>query len=64
MSRRTKDWDEGLAKDLQDPNFACEFLMAAVEEDISLKIALAKVIHCYGIKEFAKKIGMPSSNLI
>jgi DNA-binding phage protein len=63
MTRRTRDWDEGLAEDLKDPYFAKEFLVAAVEEEISLQEALAKVIKCYGIKEFAKKINMPSSNL-
>ncbi len=64
MSRRTRDWDEGLAEDLKDPVFAKEFLVAAVEEQISLQEALAKVIACYGIKEFAKEVNMPSSNLI
>jgi DNA-binding phage protein len=63
MTRRTRDWDEGLAEDLKDPTFAREFLLAAVEEEISLQEALAKVIKCYGIKEFAKIIDMPSSNL-
>jgi len=63
MTRRTRDWDEGLAEDLRDPLFAKEFLLAAVEEEISLQEALAKVIKCYGIKEFADKINMPSSNL-
>ncbi len=63
MTRRTRSWDEGLAEDLKDPDFAREFLLAAVLEEISLQEALAKVIKCYGIKEFAKKINMPSSNL-
>jgi|SRR5579871_2742639 len=63
MTRRTRDWDEGLAEDLKDPAFARELLLAAVEEEISLQEALAKVIKCYGIKEFAKRINMPSSNL-
>jgi DNA-binding phage protein len=63
MTRRTRDWDEGLAEDLRDPNFAREFLLAAVEEEISLQEALAKVIRCYGVKEFADIIDIPSSNL-
>ena len=63
MTKRTRNWDEGLAEDLRDPLFAREFLLAAVEEDISLQEAIAKVIRCYGVKEFAKKISMPSSNL-
>lgn len=63
MTRRTRNWNEGLAEDLKDPIFAREFLLAAVEEEISLQEALAKVIRCYGVKEFAQKIGIPSSNL-
>lgn len=63
MTRRSRDWDEGLAEDLRDPHFAREFLLAAVEEDISLQEALAKVIRCYGVNEFAQRIGLPSSNL-
>jgi DNA-binding phage protein len=64
MTRRTRNWDEGLAEDLKDPLFAREFLLAVVEEEISLQEGLARVIKCYGIKEFAEKIEMPSSNLI
>jgi probable addiction module antidote protein len=64
MARRTKDWNEGLAKDLQNPEFAREFLLAAVEEGVSLQQALGKVIRSMGVKEFAEKIGMESSNLL
>ncbi len=63
MSKRTRDWDEGLAEDLKDPIFAREFLLAAVEEEISLQEAIGKVIRCYGVKEFAEQIKMPSSNV-
>jgi DNA-binding phage protein len=60
---RSKDWNEGLAEDLQDREFAREFLLAAVEEDISIQAALGKIIRAYGLKEFAAEIDMPSSNL-
>jgi DNA-binding phage protein len=60
---RSKDWNEGLSEDLQDREFAREFLLAAVEEDISIQAALGKVIRAYGLKEFAAEIDMPSSNL-
>jgi DNA-binding phage protein len=60
---RSKDWNEGLAEDLQDREFAREFLLAAVEEDISIQASLSKVIRAYGLKEFAAEIDMPSSNL-
>jgi probable addiction module antidote protein len=64
MARRTKDWNEGLAKDLRNPQFAREFLLAAIDEGISLQHALGKVIRAMGVKEFAVKIGMESPNLL
>ena len=64
MPRRTKDWNEGLAKDLKNPQFAREFLLAAVEEGVSLQQALGKVIRAMGVKEFAAKIGTESPNLL
>ena len=64
MARRSKDWNEGLAEDLKDPEFAREFLTAAVEEGVPLKKALAKVIRATGVKEFADSIGMPSPNVL
>jgi len=64
MARRTKDWNEGLAEDLKDPVFAREFLLAAVEEGVSLQQALGKVIRAMGVKEFAEKIGMESPNVL
>jgi|SRR6185503_5293849 len=64
MARRSKDWNEGLAEDLQDPGFAREFLTAAVEEGVPVKMALAKVVRATGVKEFAEIVGMPSSNVL
>ena len=64
MARRSKDWNEGLAEDLQDPRFVREFLTAAVEEGVPLKTALAKVIRSTCVKEFAETVGMPSPNLL
>jgi DNA-binding phage protein len=60
---RSRDWNEGLAEDLQDREFAREFLLAAVEEDIPIQEVLGKVIRAYGLKEFAAEVNMPSSNL-
>lgn len=60
---RSKDWNEGLAEDFQDREFAREFLLAAVEDDISIQAALGKVIRAYELKEFAAEVDMPSSNL-
>lgn len=64
MARRSKDWNQGLAQDLQDPEFAQEFLLAAIEEGISIQLALGKAIRALGVKEFAAKVGLPSSNLL
>lgn len=64
MPKRSRDWNESLAEDLRDLEFAQEFLMAALEEGISLQIALGKVIRTYGVKEYAKKIKMASSNVL
>ena len=64
MARRSKDWNEGLAEDLQDPEFARAFLTAAVEDGVPLKVALGKVIRATGVKEFSKAVGMPSPNVL
>jgi hypothetical protein len=34
MARRSRDWNEGLARDLRDQALAREFLLAAVEEGV------------------------------
>ena len=63
MTERSKDWNEGLAEDLKDPEFACEFIISALEEDIPLQVALGKVIRALGIKEFSEKTGIPSPDI-
>jgi len=64
MARRSKDWNVGLAEDLQDPAFAREFLLASIDEGVSLHVALGKVIRAMGIKEFASKVRMASPNVL
>lgn len=64
MARRSRDWNEGLARDLQDRSFAREFLLAAVDEGVPIQQALAKVIRAMGVKEFAAKVGMAPSNVV
>lgn len=64
MPRRSVDWNKGLAEDLKDPKFARGFIMAALEEEgLSPQLVLRKVILAYGLKEFSKKVKMPSSNI-
>ena len=64
MSKRGKDWNEGLANDLRRKEFAREFILAASAEGISLQAVLGKIIRAYGVKEFAAKIKMPTSNVL
>lgn len=64
MARRSVDWNEGLAKDLRDKKFAQAFIQKALDEGLSLQVVLGKVIRAYGVKEFATKIKVPSSNVV
>jgi DNA-binding phage protein len=64
VPRRRRDWNEGLAEDLRDPDFAREFLLAAIDDGISVQLALGKVIRAAGVKEFAATVGMASSNVL
>ena len=64
MARRSKDWNVGLAQDLRDPEFAREFLLAAIEEGVSIQIALGKVIRAIGIKEFSARVKIASPNVV
>ena len=64
MARRSQDWNEGLAKDLHDPAFAREFLLAAIEEGATIQEALGKVVRAYGVKEFSRKIAIAAPNVL
>jgi DNA-binding phage protein len=64
MARRSKDWNEGLARDLKDPAFARAFLLAAIEDGGSLQEALGKAVRAIGVKEFAARVEMAGPNLL
>jgi DNA-binding phage protein len=64
MARRSKDWNEGLAQDLRNREFAREFLLAAIDEGVPIQVALGKVIRAMGVKEFAAKVHMASPNVL
>jgi hypothetical protein len=51
----SRDWNIGLAEDLQDRSFAREFILAAVEEGVPLKIVLGKVARAIGAKGARRK---------
>ncbi len=63
MTRRSRDWNEQLAKDMRDPEFAREFLLSLLDEGFTLQQALAKTIRTYGIREFARRAKIASSNV-
>lgn len=64
MAKHSEDWNIGLAKDLRDPDFAREFLLAAVEQGAPVQIALAKVIRAIGVKQFASRVRMAGPNVV
>jgi DNA-binding phage protein len=64
MARRSRDWNSGLAQDLRAPGFAREFLLAAIDEGVSVQQALGKVVRTMGVKEFAAKVRMASPNVL
>lgn len=64
MTRRSTDWNEGLARDLRKRDFAQAFIQGCIEEGLSVQDSLAKVIRAYGVKEFSAKVGLPSSNVL
>ena len=64
MAKRSRDWNEGLAKDMKTPAFARQFLQACLDEGLSLQLALSKVVKSFGVKEFSKKAGMADSNVL
>lgn len=64
VARRSEDWNIGLAKDLRDPAFAREFLLASIDEGVDLQLALGKVIRAMGVKEFAARVRMASPNVL
>ena len=64
MARRSSDWNLGLAEDLQDVEFAREFLLAAIVEGVSVQRALGKVVRAMGVQEFAALVHMAAPNVL
>lgn len=63
MARRSEDWNIDLAKRLRNPAFARAFLLAAIDEGLTIQQALGKVIRAIGITEFAVQVRMPRPNV-
>ena len=64
MPRRNANWNEGLAKDLKGKEFAQEFILASLDEGLSIQAVLGKVIRAFGVEEFSKQVKIPSSNIL
>ena len=64
MPRRSRDWNEGLAQDLRDPEFARAFLLAAVDEGVPIQTALGKMTRAMGVKEFAEQPETANPNVL
>jgi DNA-binding phage protein len=62
--RRSSDWNEGRAEDLRHKAFAREFLLAAIDEGVSIQVALGKIIRATGVKEFAVTVAMAPPNVL
>ncbi len=64
MAPRSRDWSELLAEYLRDQQFAREFLLAAMDEDVPIQVALGKVIRAMGVKEFAATVKKTGPNVL
>jgi DNA-binding phage protein len=64
MARRSRDCNKDLAEDLRDSAFARAFVLAAMDEGISVQTALGKVIRAIGVTEFAARVGMAAPNVL
>jgi len=64
VARRSRDWNRGLAEDLRNPQFAREFLLAAIDDGVSVQRALGKVVRAMGVREYAAKVRMADPNVL
>ena len=66
MARRARDWEEGLAKDLQkDEEARKQFFLGLIAEGYHWQDALTKIIKIIGVNEYASLAGdIRPSNLL
>ena len=62
--KRSRDWNEDLAAELKDFDFARDFLLAALQEGLPLQKALGKVVRAYGVTEFSDIVGISPPNIV
>jgi DNA-binding phage protein len=58
MPTRSRDWNEAVAKELKDLDYAQIFLTELLNEGDDLQTALARLIRLYGVKEYARLVKM------
>jgi hypothetical protein len=70
VARRIRNWTRRLPRTTPLPPYASspsrkhiktlarQFLLAAIDEGVSIQVALGKVIRAIGVKEFAASVGM------
>lgn len=63
MSRRSESYDDAIAKEMQDPDFARGMILHAIDAGDSVEDALRYGIQRMGIKEFSDQAGMPIQNV-
>jgi len=51
-------------EDLNDPEFTSELVRGAVESGVPIHVAVGDIVRGIGVKEFAQRIGMASSNVV
>lgn len=64
MKKISEDWNIELTKKLKNKRFAREFLLASMDEGISIQEVLKKIINAYGLSEFAKMVDMAPPNIL
>lgn len=64
MAYRSRDWNEGLAEDLKDPEFASQFVQACLDEGIPENEVVAKLVKAYGIAELSRETHIASPNIL
>ena len=62
---RTESFDKLLSEQLQNPDFAREFLLSSMEGDDGLDLvnALKQTINCMGIKEYSEISGIHRNSI-
>jgi probable addiction module antidote protein len=64
MKGSTVSWEEGLMKDLQDPEFAKGYVDACLEEGVPLEVALGDVVRAQGVGKVARRAHLDRPNVI